>query len=91
MASKKEYPPLKDAVKSLKNVMTVFTRECKAGSTWARLHTLSDRIFERRRVLEIVYARQFKANNKPKGLAKLPTDALLELAEKKLAEQEIKK
>lgn len=91
MASKKEYPPLKDAVKSLSNAMTVFTRECKSGSTWARLHTLSERIFERRRVVEIVYAREFKANNKPKGLSKLPTDELLKLAAQKVAEREIKK
>lgn len=91
MAQKKEYPPLKDAIKSLQNAMTVFTRECAAGSTWTRLHTISDRILERRAVLEIVYKREFPANNKPKKLSNLSTQDLLDKAKAKLAEKDAKK
>lgn len=91
MAAKKEYPPFKDCIKSLENAMRVFTRECQAGSTWARLHTVSDRILERRAVLETVYKRQFPANKKPKRLMDLTTPQLLDAAKAKLAEQGIKK
>ena len=91
MPVKKEYPPLKDAIKSLQNAMTVFTRECKAGSTWKRLNVISDRILERRATLETVYKRQFPANQKPKKLADLTTPQLLDLAIAKLAEKEAKK
>lgn len=90
MANRKEYPTLDAAIKSLSNTMGVFTRECAAGSTWARLHTISDRILERRGVLEIVYKRTFRANEKPKNLAKLTTPELLEAA-KKRSEQLTKK
>jgi hypothetical protein len=84
MPSKKEYPPLADAIKSLDNAMTVFTRECAKGATWARLHTISDRILERRAVLEIVYKRTFPANQKPKNLAKLTTPELVAAAKSRL-------
>jgi hypothetical protein len=91
MAQKKEYPPLKDAIKSLENAMRVFTRECASGSTWTRLHTLSDRILERRATLEIVYKRQFPANQKPTKLSNLNTEEILNRAKAKLAEREVKK
>lgn len=91
MAAKKEYPPLKDAIKSLENAMTVFTRECKSGSTWKRLNTISERIFERRETLEIVYKRTFPANAKPKKLRDMTTLDLVEAAKKRRDELEARK
>jgi hypothetical protein len=91
MATKKEYPPLKDAIKSLDNSMTVFARECQKGASWAQLHKISDRILERRSVLETVLKREYPANQKPKNLSKKTTPELIEMARAKLAEREGKK
>lgn len=84
MSKRTEYPPLNDAVKSLERVMSVFARECAAGSTWARLHTLSDRILERRSVVEIVLKRSYPASERPSKLGKLTTPELLDAAKSRL-------
>lgn len=90
MPRKTEYPPIRDAVKSLENAMRAFTRECAAGAPWSRLHILSDRILERRNVLEIVYKRTYPANQKPKKLSDITTPDFIAAVKQRIAELERK-